>query len=882
MSKKLRTRLASALSAVIIPVTLVCSSVPALAAGTAGSPVADTAAVESSEIADKAAEALENSLMLPEITRALEEMDEAPAAEAPAKEEAPAAENKADKAPAAGAPVCTVTTGAQSRQAGADVTYDTLEEAFASIKDGQTATITLTGDAVVEGTIVVHGSVTLTANGDYTVSYVPESISNQFFKLMNDPGAAHNQLTVDGAGHSITLTVPEEVGGIINVWNDSVLSLEAGTTLENCSIKATNNAMLNITDAAVTGTSDGETPALVGVSDSAALKATGAALPIVGILDECAASFDGCEVYGIASLSPNVQIHGSSVDIIENYGSELLISDSSVDNLLNVMLAAQVTLSGKTDIAYIMLAKKPIILAEDFSSSVVSRVYAAYPLIFENPAVLAVAASGALSETAANSFCYFFEDGSDPQTYTPYLKDGRLETARVLETYVSVNIEHNSYPYTGRDPQAEGGLGKVTITVKDEDDKVITPAEGKLTTTYTHYMDVLQTPPTQPGDYTLNVSYAGEEDRAAQTITCGSSGAVGFIITRAELKGDFADFPSEISVSQGSVRADFRPAEGIDAALLKLNYTWTLTDEDGAATTVTGDTLELTKADIGKTAQVSVEDTSGFYYGEITSSSFTIGRVATGVRIDGLSYDSGSNYFESNDALQALLAKDRAVIVTYLDPEGHKNIAYDRDEISLKYYSVDDGRLLDRAPTEPGTYSLNVAFTPNDAHQAQDLQFTSVSYTYTLMMPTTTEINASALKGSYDVSDTQSLDKDMIRATTVRDKDGRVIKPDQDSGLLSFEAYTDAEGKNIAQTPAAGTYYVRAFYNRDGREKAHISSSSELVKITLTQKAGPDSGTTADTTPGNPATGTPYSAGLSLVLLAALAGGSALVLKKRG
>lgn len=149
-------------------------------------------------------------------------------------------------------------------------------------------------------------------------------------------------------------------------------------------------------------------------------------------------------------------------------------------------------------------------------------------------------------------------------------------------------------------------------------------------------------------------------------------------------------------------------------------------------------------------------------------------------------------------------------------------------------------------------------------------------------MPTTTEINASALKGSYDVSDTQSLDKDMIRATTVRNKDGRVIKLDQDSGLLSFEAYTDAEGKNIAQTPAAGSYYVRAFYNRDGREKAHIASSSELVKITLTQKAGPDSGTTTGTTPGNPATGTPYSAGLSLVLLATLAGGSALVLKKRG
>ncbi len=180
------------------------------------------------------------------------------------------------------------------------------------------------------------------------------------------------------------------------------------------------------------------------------------------------------------------------------------------------------------------------------------------------------------------------------------------------------------------------------------------------------------------------------------------------------MKGDFADFPSEISVSQGSVRADFRPAEGIDAALLKLNYTWTLTDEDGAATTVPGDTLELTKADIGKTAQVTVEDTSGFYYGEITSSPFTVGRVATGVRIDGLSYDSDSNYFESNDALQALLTKDNAVIVTYLDPEGHKNIAYDKDEISLKYDSVDDGMLLDRAPTEPGTYSLNVAFTPNE------------------------------------------------------------------------------------------------------------------------------------------------------------------------
>lgn len=879
MSKKFRTRLASALSAVVIPVTLVCSSVPALAAGTAGNPVADTAD-ESSESADKALEASESSLELPEITRALEEMDEAPAAEAPAEEKTPAAENKTDEAHAAGAPVCTVTTGAQSRQAGADVTYSTLEEAFASIKDGQTATITLTGDAVVENTIVVHGSVTLTANGDYTVSLSEDTSSRAFFTLYDE-----NQLTVDGAGHSITLKVPEGVG-TINVWNDSVLNLEAGVTLENCSIKATNNAMLNITDAAVTGTSDGETPALVGVSGSAVLKATGAALPIVGVSDESAASFDGCQVYGIASFSPNVQVHGSSVDIIENYGSELLISDSTADNLLNVMLAAQVTLAGKTDIAYIALAKKPIILAEDFSSSVVSRVYAAYPLIFNNPAVLAEAESGALGEAAAGSFCYQLEENKDAQTYAPYLKNGRLETAKVLDTYVSVNIEHSSYPYTGRDPQADGGLGKVTITVTDGDGKVITPAEGRLTSTYMCYPDVLQTPPTQPGDYTLNVSYAGEENRAAQTLTKGSSEAASFRITRAELKGDFADFPSEISVSQGSVRADFRPAEGIDAALLKLNYTWTLTDKDGAATTVPGDTLELTKADIGKTAQVTAEDTSGFYYGEITSSSFTIGRVATGVRIDGLSYDSGSNYFESNDALQALLAKDRAVIVTYLDPEGHKNIAYDKDEISLKYYSVDDGRLLDRAPTEPGTYSLNVAFTPNDAHQAQDLQFTSVSYTYTLMMPTTTEINASALKGSYDVSDTQSLDKDMIRATTVRDKDGRVIKLDQDSGLLSFEAYTDAEGKNIAQTPAAGSYYVRAFYNRDGREKAHIASSSELVKITLTQKAGPDSGTTADTTPGttpgNPATGTPYSAGLSLVLLAALAGGSALVLKKRG
>ena len=82
-------------------------------------------------------------------------------------------------------------------------------------------------------------------------------------------------------------------------------------------------------------------------------------------------------------------------------------------------------------------------------------------------------------------------------------------------------------------------------------------------------------------------------------------------------------------------------------------------------------------------------------------------------------------------------------------------------------YSAEDDKRLEQAPTEPGTYILSVAFTPNDVHQAQDLQFTSVSYTYTLMMPTTTEINASALKGSYDVSDTQSLDKDMVKALSL-------------------------------------------------------------------------------------------------------------------
>lgn len=870
MSKKLRTRLASALSAVIIPVTLVCSSVPALAAGTAGNPVSDTVLTESSESADKALEAPENSLELPEITRALEEMDEAPAAE-----------NKDDEAPAAGTPVCTVTAGVQSRQAGVDVTYGTLEEAFASIKDGQTATITLTGDAVVKDTIVVHGNVTLTANGDYSVSLSEDTSSRSFFTLYDE-----NQLTVDGAGHSITLTVPEEVGGIINVGNDSVLNLKAGTTLENCSINAKNNAALNITDTAVTGTSDGENPALVGVSDNAALKATGATLPIVGILNECAAFFDGCEVYAIASLSPNVQIQGSSIGRIENYGSALLIRDSSVQALANGNPGAQSTLSGETDVEGIILFNKPIRLAEDFSSSVVSRVYAGIPLILSgNPAVLAEGESGALSEAAADSFCYQLEGSMDAQTYAPYLKNGRLETARVLETYVSVNIEHNSYPYTGRDPQAEGGLGKVTITVTDEEGTVITPAGGKLTTTYTHNSDVLETPPILPGDYALNVSYTGEENRDTQTITFGSSDTASFSITSAALKGSFVNFRTEISVSQGSVPANFSPAEGIDAAQLKLNYTWTLTDKDGTSTTAEGDTLKLTKADIGKKVQVAVKDTSGIYTGTVTSNTFTVGKVATGVRINGLSYDSGPNYFESNDALQALLGSDNAIVVTYFDPDGYQNIVWDKDEISLKYYSTDDYRLLDNAPTEPGTYTLGVAFTPNDAHQAQDLQATSVFYNYTLMMPTSIEIKASALKDSYDVSDIQSLEKDLKKAATVRDKDGKAIKLDQNSGLLSFEAYSDAEGKNIAQTPAAGTYYVRAFYNRDGQEKAHIASSSELVKITLTQKAGTDSGTTAGTTtgttPGNPATGTPYSAGLSLVLLAALAGGSVLVLKKR-
>lgn len=846
MSKKLRIRLASALSAVIIPVTLVCSSVPALAAGTAGNPVSDTVLTESSESADKALEAPENSLALPEGTRELEEMDEAPMIEAPAEENVPEVVNKVDEAAAEGTPVCTVTTGAQSRSVGADVTFDTLEEAFASIEEGQTATITLTGDAVVEGIIFVNGNVTLTADGDYSVSCANEG--NLFF-LVNK----NQTLTVEGQGNNIVLE-----NGIILTDLDSVLNLNAGTTLTNAPLYIT--GQLKMTDATV--------------SDSEATY---------------------YEI--IASSDAKVSIENSAVNAyIKNASPELQVKASSVKGIVNVKDVnnddAMTTLSGKCSIGYVVPYKNPVQVAADYDGDGPTRVYVDYLLNVQQetkhyaPVDFAKAETGSLNEAMASKFYYSVMNSAGfTGRYEPYLVDGKLQTATLTTTTTEVSIENPEYTYTGKDPQAEGGLGKVTTTVKDGDGKVITPSEGKLATYYETTAGTTSTPPTHPGDYKIFMSYAGEENRAAQTVALGSSGSQAFTIKKAALKGSFVNFrdeiSDEISVSQGSVRADFRPAEGIDAALLKLNYTWTLTDKDGAATTVPGDTLELTKADIGKTAQVTVEDTSGFYYGEITSSPFTIGRVATSVRIDGLSFDSDSNYFESNDALQALLTEDNAVIVTYLDPEGHKNIAYDEDEISLKYDSVDDGKLLDRAPTEPGTYSLNVAFTPNEDHQAQDLQFTSVSYTYTLMMPTTTEVNASALKGSYDVSDIQSLEKDLKKAATVRDKDGRVIKLDQNSGLLSFEAYTDAEGKNNAQTPAAGTYYVRAFYNRDGREKAHIASSSELVKITLTQKAGPDSGTTAGTTPGNPATGTPYSAGLSLVLLAALAGGSVLALKKR-
>lgn len=845
MLKKLRTRLASALSAVIIPVTLVCSSVPALAAGTAGNPVTDTAAAESSESAVPSTEAAKSSPALPEGTRELEEKAEAPVIEAPAEENVPEVVNKDDEAPAEGTPVCTVTTGAQSRSVGADVTFDTLEEAFASIEEGQTATITLTGNAVVKGSIEVNGNVTLTADGDYSVSCANEG--NLFF-LVNK----NQTLTVEGQGNNIVLE-----NGIILTDLDSVLNLNAGTTLTNASLLIT--GQLKMTDATV--------------SDSEATY---------------------YEI--IASSDAKVSIENSAVNAyIKNASPELRVKASSVKGIVNVKDVnnddAMTTLSGKCSVGYVVPYKNPVQVAADYDGDGPTRVYVDYLLNVQQetkhyvPVDFAKAETGSLNEAMASKFYYSVMNSAGfTGRYEPYLVDGKLQTATLTTTTTEVTIENPEYTYTGKDPQAEGGLGKVTTTVKDGDGKVITPSEGKLATYYEMTAGATSTPPTHPGDYKIFMSYAGEENRAAQTVALGSSGSQAFTIKKAALKGSFVNFWDEISVSQGSVTADFKPAEDIDAAQLKLNYTWTLTDKDGT-TTATGDTLKLTKADIGKTVQVTVEDTSGIYEGTITSETFTVGKVATSVRIDGLSYDSGANYFESNDALQALLTKDNAVIVTYLDPEGHKNIAYDKDEISLKYDSVDDGMLLDRAPTEPGTYSLNVAFTPNDAHQAQDLQATSVSYTYTLMMPTTTEIKASALKGSYDVSDIQSLDKDLKKATTVRDKDGKAIKLDPNSGLLSFEAYTDAEGKNIAQTPAAGTYYVRAFYNRDGQEKAHIASSSELVKITLTQKAGPDSGTTADTTtgttPGNPATGTPYSAGLSLVLLAALAGGSVLVLKKR-
>lgn len=844
MSKKLRTRLASALSAVIIPVTLVCSSVPALAAGTAGNPVSDTVLTESSESAVPSTEAAESSPALPEGTRELEEMDEAPMIEAPAEENVPEVVNKADEAPAEGTPVCTVTTGAQSRSVGADVTFDTLEEAFASIEEGQTATITLTGDAVVKRIIEVNGNVTLTADGDYSVSCANEG--NLFF-LVNK----NQTLTVEGQGNNIVLE-----NGIILTDLDSVLNLNAGTTLTNAPLYIT--GQLKMTDATV--------------SDSEATY---------------------YEI--IASSDAKVSIENSAVNAyIKNASPELQVKASSVKGIVNVKDVnnddAMTTLSGKCSLGYVVPYKNPVQVAADYDGNGPTRVYVDYLLNVQQetkhyaPVDFAKAETGTLNEAMASKFYYSVMNSAGfTGRYEPYLVDGKLQTATLTTTTTEVSIENPEYTYTGKDPQAEGGLGKVTTTVKDGDGKVITPSESKLATYYETTAGTTSTPPTHPGDYKIFMSYAGEENRAAQTVALGSSGSQAFTIKKAALKGSFVNFWDEISVSQGSVTADFNPAEDIDAAQLKLNYTWTLTDKDGT-TTATGDTLKLTKADIGKTVQVTVEDTSGIYEGTITSETFTVGKVATGVRIDGLSYDSGANYFESNDALQALLAKDNAVIVTYLDPDGYKNIVWDKDEVSFKYYNS-EGMPLDNAPTEPGTYTLGVAFTPNDAHKDQDLQATSVSYNYTLMMPTSIEIKASALKDSYDVSDIQSLEKDLKKAATVRDKDGKAIKLDQNSGLLSFEAYSDAEGKNIAQTPAAGTYYVRAFYNRDGQEKAHIASSSELVKITLTQKAGTDSGTTAGTTtgttPGNPATGTPYSAGLSLVLLAALAGGSVLVLKKR-
>lgn len=846
MSKKLRTRLASALSAVIIPVTLVCSSVPALAAGTAGNPVSDTVLTESSENAVPSTEAAESSPALPEGTRELEEKAEAPMIEAPAEENVPEAVNKVDEAPAEGTPVCTVTTGAQSRSVGADVTFDTLEEAFAAIKEGQTATITLTGDAVVEGIILVNGNVTLTADGDYSVSCANGGYP---FFVVN----AGQTLTVEGQGNNIVLE-----NGYILTDLDSVLNLNAGTTLTNAPLLIT--GQLKMADATV--------------SDSEATY---------------------YEI--IASSDAKVSIENSAVNAyIKNGSPELRVKASSVKGIVNVKDVdnddAMTTLSGKCIVGYVVPYKNPVQVAADYDSDGPTRVYVDYLLNVQQetkhyaPVAFAKAETGTLNEAMASKFYYSVMNSVGfTGSYEPYLVNGKLQTATLTTTDTTVEIEKNSYPYTGKDPQAEGGLGKVTTTVKDAEGKVITPSESKLVTIYRAGSDVFEAPPVTPGEYEISVNYAGEENRSTQTVTLGSEGSQAFTITQAELKGTIGGFPDEISVSSGSVPANFSPAEGIDAAQLKLNYTWTLTDKDGTSTTAEGDTLKLTKADIGKTVQVAVKDTSGIYTGTVTSNTFTVGKAATGVRINGLSYENNANYFMSNDALQALLGSDNAIVVTYFDPDGYQNIVWDKDEISLKYYSTDDYRRLDKAPTEPGTYRLSIAFTPNDAHEAQDLQATSVSYTYTLMMPTTTEIKASALKDSYDVSDIQSLEKDLRKATTVKDKDGKAITFDKDSSLLYFEVYSDAEGKNVADTPAAGTYYVRAFYNQNGQEKANSSSSSELVKITLTQKAGTDSGTTAGTTtgttPGNPATGTPYSAGLSLILLAALAGGSVLVLKKR-
>lgn len=108
--------------------------------------------------------------------------------------------------------------------------------------------------------------------------------------------------------------------------------------------------------------------------------------------------------------------------------------------------------------------------------------------------------------------------------------------------------------------------------------------------------------------------------------------------------------------------------------------------------------------------------------------------------------------------------------MTYLDPDGYKNIAWDKDEISFKYYNS-EGMPWTMCPPELNLHP-GVAFTPNDAHQAQDLQATSVS------TPTPDDAHhhrdqGVSLKGSYDVSDIQSLDKDLKKAT-VR---GQTVRP---------------------------------------------------------------------------------------------------------